>query len=96
MDEWWEKNILIVLILINTISLFAGKYAGDFMSMDSGVKALSMGGAYAAVADEGSAIYWNGSIGQIRNKEFSLMRAFLYDSWLLMIILPIVIHFPMK
>jgi len=75
-----KKNILIVLILINTISLFAGKYAGDFMSIGSGVKALSMGGAYAAVADEGSAIYWNGSgIGQIRNKEFSLMRAFLYD-----------------
>ena len=75
------KKLLVVLLLLVTITtLFAGRYAGDFMAVGSGVRALGLGGAYTAIADDGSAIYWNSAgISQIRDFEFSLMAASLYN-----------------
>ncbi len=75
------KRIYISLIIILiTQLLIAGRYAGDFMLIGSGVRAISLGGAYTAIADDGTAIYWNSSgISQIRQYEASMMRAFLYD-----------------
>ncbi|MDZ4122259.1 MAG: hypothetical protein U1C33_07540, partial [Candidatus Cloacimonadaceae bacterium] len=72
--------IAICLILCSIYGLFAGRYAGDFMLIGAGVRALGMGGAFAAVADDGSTIYWNASgIGQITKSEVSVMHAFLYN-----------------
>ncbi len=72
--------LLIIIILFSINVLFAGKYAGDFLEIGAGVRSLSMGGAFSAVADDGSAIYWNPSgIAQIRHTEIGLMRAFLYQ-----------------
>jgi hypothetical protein len=34
-------------------------YAGDMLSIGVGARALGMGGAFAAVADDASALYWN-------------------------------------
>lgn len=82
------KNIgLISLLLIisslcvhNTSLLHAGRYAGEFMEIGSGVRALGLGGAFTAVADDGSAIYWNASgISQIKRIEIGLMRSYLYE-----------------
>ncbi|HNX02032.1 MAG TPA: hypothetical protein PKK33_11735, partial [Candidatus Cloacimonadota bacterium] len=76
------KIKLIVLILALTVSynLFAGRYAGDFMSIGAGVRALGMGGAYASVAEDGTAMYWNAAgIGQIRHPEITMMHAYLYN-----------------
>ena len=70
--------VLFVFIPFNFLS--AGRYAGDFMAIGSGVRALGMGGAFSAIADDGSAIYWNSSgISKIRDREITLMRAFLYE-----------------
>lgn len=67
-------------IIHNSASLHAGRYAGDFMEIGSGVRAIGMGGAFTAVADDGSAIYWNASgISQIRRIEIGLMRTYLYN-----------------
>jgi hypothetical protein len=78
------KYYLITILVVAqffSIELFAGRYAGDFMMIGSGVKPLGMGGAFSAVADDGNAIYWNPSgISQIRNSELTIMRAFLYNS----------------
>ncbi|MBN2830519.1 MAG: hypothetical protein JXR56_09395 [Candidatus Cloacimonetes bacterium] len=75
-----KKKIVIAVFLFVFLSLFAGRYAGDFMEIGSGVRSLSMGGAYASIADDGSAIYWNpAGIAQIRDLEVSLMHADLYD-----------------
>lgn len=77
---------LTLLLLLLIISLFisklsAGRYAGDFMSIGSGVRPLGMGGAYSAIANDGSAIYWNASgIAQIRESEMTFMHAFLYKN----------------
>ena len=76
-----KKIILLVLSLFLVSSIFAGRYAGDFMSIGSGVRALGFGGAFSSIADDGSAIYWNPSgIGQIKNTEIMMMRATLYEN----------------
>ena len=36
-----------------------GKYAGEFMSIGVGGRALGLGGAYAALAHDITAGYWN-------------------------------------
>ena len=61
--------------------LFAGRFASDFIIIGSGVRPLGMGGAFAAVSDNGSAIYWNASgLAQIKEIEAEVMRAFLYNN----------------
>jgi len=73
-------TILTLLVVLGIIPLSAGRYAGDFMMIGSGVKALGMGGAFVALADDGSAIYWNpAGLSQIRESEISAMHAFLYN-----------------
>jgi hypothetical protein len=81
------KTLIIILILLiasafschDSVTLHAGRYAGDFIEIGSGVRALGLGGAFSAVANDGSAVYWNASgISQIKRIEIGLMRAYLY------------------
>jgi len=75
-----RKIFIIISLLMGISALFAGRYAGDFMMIGSGVRSLGMGGAFGAVADDPSAIYWNASgIAQMRQPELGLMHAFLYE-----------------
>src|SRR5512137_2740714 len=37
----------------------ATKYAGEFMKIPVGARAVGMGGAFSAVADDATAPYWN-------------------------------------
>jgi hypothetical protein len=75
------KTIFSAIILLLITSLFAGYYAGDFMLIGNGVRPLGMGGAFAAIADDYSAIYWNSSgIAQIKESEIGLSHAFLYQN----------------
>ena len=75
-----KKTFLIfIFILLIPLVLSAGRYAGDFMMIGTGVRPLGMGGAFAAVADNGNAIYWNASgLAQIKEIEAEAMHAFLY------------------
>ena len=76
-----KKIYYVILLVLLPFSLFAGRYAGDFLVIGSGVRALGMGGAFSSVADDGSAIYWNSAgISQIRDSEVSVMRAYLYEN----------------
>jgi len=69
-----------VIVALAAGSLFAGRYAGDFMSIGAGVRALGMGGAFSAVANDCSAGYWNSSgLGFIRDPQATAMHAFLYN-----------------
>lgn len=49
--------------------------AGVFLRMGVGARALGMGGAFSAIANDPSAAYWNPSgLGQIHNFQFELMN----------------------
>ena len=75
-----KKILILIYVLYLVTNLSAGRYAGDFMVIGTGVRAAGMGGAFAAVADDGSSIYWNpAGLSQIKNMEIGLMRAFLYQ-----------------
>ncbi len=74
-------RLIIILGILMCSGLHAGRYAGDFMMIGSGVRALGMGGAFAALANDGSAMYWNpGGLSQITKSEVSAMHAFLYGN----------------
>ncbi len=56
-----QRTILIITMLFTT-QLFADgfrKYAGEFLNIGVGSRALGMAGAYTAVADDITASYWN-------------------------------------
>ncbi|HTY08369.1 MAG TPA: hypothetical protein VMF29_04315 [Candidatus Edwardsbacteria bacterium] len=50
---------LVLSIAVLGQQAFAAKYAGEFMYLGLGGRALGMGGAYASLADDGFACYWN-------------------------------------
>ncbi len=56
------KRTLLVL-MISSVTLFAqtsvGKYAGEFLALGVGGRALGMGGAHTAVVNDVTAGYWN-------------------------------------
>ena len=73
---WW-------LILFSFSSSYATKYAGEFLSLGVGAKALGMGGAFVGVANDACASYWNPSgLCQLDRKQLSLMHAETFGSLL--------------
>jgi hypothetical protein len=70
------KRILIVLIVIQGVSAQQiAKYAGEFLSIGVGGRALALGGAYAALANDASAAYWNpAALARLNYPEFMLMH----------------------
>ncbi len=55
---------------------WATKYAGAFMADGGGARALAMGGAFTAVADDPSATFWNvAGIADVEDREFLLMHS---------------------
>jgi tetratricopeptide (TPR) repeat protein len=58
----------------------SGGQPGAFMSYGAGARALGMGGAFFAVADDASASYWNpAALTLLERKEFTAMQAALFD-----------------
>ena len=57
-------------------SAHADKYAAEFLRIGVGARALGMGGAFTAVADDGSASYWNpAGLAMIDRPELLFMHA---------------------
>jgi len=76
-----KAAILGSLILIPSFSSFAsdvGTTAANFLKMGIGARATAMGGAYTAIADDGTSLYWNpAGLAQIENTQISAM----YNLW---------------
>lgn len=51
--------IIAFLIIFIPTQGMATKYAGEFLTIGTGARALGMGGAFVAVANDASASYWN-------------------------------------
>jgi hypothetical protein len=70
--------LLLSPLLSMTIATPAGatRLAGEFMSLGAGARALGMGGAFGAVADDASAVYWNpAGIAGIQKRQALAMHA---------------------
>ncbi|MDD5629503.1 MAG: PorV/PorQ family protein [Elusimicrobia bacterium] len=53
-----------------------GATAGGFLSLGAGARAIGMGGAYSAAADEASALYWNpGAMTMVPRRSATFMHA---------------------
>ena len=55
------RHFVLCLLLIPglTVNAAAEKYAGEFMALGGGARAMAMGGAFIAVANDATATYWN-------------------------------------
>lgn len=57
------------------------KYAGEFLNVGAGARALGMGGAFVAVADDGTTAYWSpGGIRSLKSKEINFMHCQQFDN----------------
>jgi len=66
----------LVLLCLGANTALAAKFAGAFMENGGGARALGMGGAFAAVADDPSTTFWNpAGLGRIQHRELLLMHA---------------------
>lgn len=75
-------NILIFLIFLSTktYAFLEGAEQIGFLPLEVGARALGMGGAYCAIAEDASASYWNpAGLAQIKQREFSFMNANLSE-----------------
>lgn len=54
----------------------ASRYAGDFLALGAGARALGLGSAYVAVADDATAGYWNpAGLSTLESRQAHLMHA---------------------
>ena len=75
-----KRLLLLIVIVLEVGMLFAGKYAGDFLSLGSGVRSIAMGGAVSAVGSDINTIYWNSSnLSQFRSPKVEIMHAIMYN-----------------
>ena len=57
----------------------AEPFAGEFMTLGAGARAIGMGGAYAALADDASAAYWNpAGLAQLDRTQAAFMHSTLH------------------
>jgi hypothetical protein len=78
----WKKAIVMAAAVIAVFAVSSGyaatadsEYAGEAMSIGVGARALGMGGAFCAVADDASTSYWNSAgMTQIPGVEVSSVK----------------------
>lgn len=71
--------ILISLYLISSVVVYgAEKYAGEFLTLGVGARPLALGGSYAAISDDSTAVYWNpAGLGKLTRSEATFMHSTL-------------------
>jgi hypothetical protein len=68
--------VVVIVILILPGSAAATKYAGAFMENGGGARALGMGGAFTAVANDPSTTFWNpAGLASMPERELLLMHS---------------------
>lgn len=70
-------------LISDPVSVYGGQASGgqpaQFMSYGAGARALGMGGAFAAVADDASASYWNpAGLPLVQRRELMAMQAEMF------------------
>lgn len=75
------KISVAILVLILPNNAIAGKYAAEFLRIGVGSRALGMGGAFVAVADDGTASYWNpAGLGNLPQHQIHFSHVQMFDN----------------
>jgi len=73
------SRVALILILSFPTAAAGGRYAGDFLDIEIGGRALGMGGAYVSLSDDCSGPFFNpAGLGRLTDRELSLMHSWLY------------------
>ena len=89
MDKEVTMYRTVIILTTVLIFVFCGglladteyKYAGEFLNVGAGARALGMGGAFVAVADDGTTAYWSpGGLSSLKSKEVSFMHCQQFDN----------------
>jgi len=76
-----RKILPLLIVLILSGQSMAGKYAGSFLELGVGAKALGMGSAFVAVSNDAYGFYWNPSgLAFMENLQAASMYADLFNS----------------
>jgi len=75
--------VICAVAIVIPASSYAEKYAGEFMAMGGGARAMGMGGTFLAIADDATATFWNPAgiayissmYGSPNNWEMNLMHS---------------------
>jgi len=82
--KYLHNRSLLCLICLLFISLCipamgAEKYAGEFLNIGAGARALGMGGSFVAVANDGTSAYWNpAGLGGLKRTELTFMHTTMF------------------
>lgn len=58
----------------------SGGYAGSFLEWGAGARAIALGKTFTAIANDGTALYWNpAGLSQISTREFTAMHALIFE-----------------
>jgi hypothetical protein len=82
MRRYWVPIVATSLLwtLLLPPGIEAGKYAGEFLTEGVGARALAMGGAYVAVADDATASYWNpAGLPFVSGRELSFSHVSMFE-----------------
>lgn len=72
---------LCLWLLLSVSSALADPYAGSFLKIGVGARALGLGGAFVSLADDGTAAYWNpAGLAQLKTRQITVTHAFLFKS----------------
>ncbi len=75
--------IVALLVLSFTGKASAAKYAGESFTLGAGARALALGGAYTAVADDPTGVYYNpAGLALVRRNEVVLLHSETFGSLL--------------
>lgn len=81
---WSGAFVVTVVMTVSNASMLRAQgtpYAGSFLEIPVGAKALGFGGAFTAIADDGSAFFWNpAGVSLVQSKLLSGMYSSQYGS----------------
>lgn len=78
-------SISLFILILSVLSLYAEMESGSggepwaFLKTGVGARAVGMGGAFVAVSDDSTAVYWNpAGLGLLKNKSLTVMHVLPY------------------
>jgi hypothetical protein len=75
------RTITLAALLVLASQASGAAETSSFLDIGIGARALGMGGAYTALADDASALYWNpAGLSRLEKREFTASHAEMFES----------------